>query len=916
MNFKTTLCLFLLACTAAMSHGKTVWTTEGFNEFNRGTFGNSGDNIYVSAKGVLQRIRQSDINNDGYSDILICNSQEHEEYVMPTFYSDILNDPSKQTRLRIGGANWDIAVGDLNKDGYEDVVIPCKWNGSSWVPNNTIFYGSEKGITNHYAHALPVSGGRAEIGDFNGDGWKDIIFVNGSIDKFTITFLPNSEKGFLNYFEYTVENPELKQTYGDINNIHSVQNGRTSTLLLRISNGAVATLKFNGNVPEKKVSLILPRDPAYTKTSFRWSNENQFVSDTTPKLRSMMIKGKLYVFAARVNDCALYPFVNGRFDIKNAIKFNVPKAYSITAGDVRKKGFNDIVIVARAAVDNKECSFYYPASAEGVWREKDRVPIFSYRAADAILADLGGKYLSLAVFESNTGTNYSGKVLLYKEFKGAESLKNAPAILPNGDARIALAPRMKKHQHLLVANTRSGNATSKLPVYIYPGSNKGFSAAERIDLDANGAMDGLFADLNDDGKPDLILANEVEMAPQLNDGSYIYYNLGGTFSSIPDLKLHTERATGVVISDFDRNGYLDMAFTSLDDPELTLYYGGKNNTYRKVIVPFSDKLRTLWLTGADVNNDGYLDLIVPVTEDGMSFVLYGSKNGFDYKNRYNFNVAKSQTCRVADVNNDGYIDIIFAGSYPSLGKPLDTYVSIYYGSKKGFDNSRRTMLPCNNSNTLAVADFNNDGLLDIFIGAYDNRRTRELDSHIYWNDAKDGFVEDNRTCFRTEASCGAIVADFNNDGWKDLALVNHKIKTQHNAYSQIWYNNKGKFSLENTTKLPSKGAHGMISAPHTNAMDRSASEFYTGRIFDLKGKCSKITAKAEMFLPHECKVNIYLRSAANKEKLMSQKWQQIAFDKEINADKFPGRFYQYRLELIAPDGIGTPRINKVEITFQ
>lgn len=916
MRKKSAILLSLLALPALFAGG-SEWITEGHDGFSRGTFGNGGDNIYVSAAGVLQRIRQSDINGDGYQDILICNSQEHEEYVMPASYFDVLKDPSKVTFLRIGGAGWDIAVADLNKDGYEDVVIPANWNGSSWVPNSIVYYGSEKGITNHYIHALPVSGGRAEVGDFNGDSWKDIVFVSGNIDKFSIKYLPNSAKGFLDYAEHVLEFPGLKQENGGINALCSVMDGKKSMLLLRLTNGAIYGLKFNGDIPEKKLVLLLPAQPGFKKERSRWADANQYVPEPEPKLKVIIVKGIQHVFAAYTETAALYPFVNGKFDLKNAIRFNVPRAFSITTGDVRKKGFDDIVIAARAEHNGKECCFYYPAAAEGVWRDADRVPIYSNRITDAIIADFGSKDLSLALFESNTDTSYIGKVLLFKKFNGAESLKSAPTILPNADARIALAPRMKDRQHLLVANTRYGNATSKLPVYIYPGSKKGFNAAERLEIAANGAMDGFFADLNDDGKPDLILANEVEMAPHLNDGNYVYYNLDSKFSTMPDLKLPSERATGVAVADFDRNGYLDMVFTALDETALTIYYGEKNNQYRKVKVPLSKNFLTLWLISADVNLDGYLDLVVPNARvNGKSCVLYGSTKGFDYKNRFDFQVPKNQTCRVADVNHDGYPDVLFAGSYPSLGKPLDSHVSIYYGSKQGFSNARRTMIPCNNSNTLAIADFNNDGLLDLFIGAYDNRYSREIDSHIYWNDAKDGFTEDNRSYIRTEASCGAIVGDFNGDGWKDLALVNHKVNTQHNSFSRVWYNDHGKFSPENTVKLPSKGPHGMISASMSNGINRSSSEFYTSSVFKAEKGFQKILASANMKVPHRCQVKIALRSADSADELDGKAWKEISFDQEISAKEFSGRYFQYRLELIAPDGIGTPRISRIRISFR
>ena len=55
----------LLVLGSALS-AETVWLTRTIAEFQKGTFGNAGDNIYVSANGILQRIRNSDLNNDGF----------------------------------------------------------------------------------------------------------------------------------------------------------------------------------------------------------------------------------------------------------------------------------------------------------------------------------------------------------------------------------------------------------------------------------------------------------------------------------------------------------------------------------------------------------------------------------------------------------------------------------------------------------------------------------------------------------------------------------------------------------------------------------------------------------------------------------------------------------------------------------
>ena len=85
---KITLFAMAIFALSAISNiaAAEVWTTCTFEDFRKGSFGNGGQNIYVSANGTLQRIHHSDINLDGEVDLLFCNSQAHEEYVHPVAY--------------------------------------------------------------------------------------------------------------------------------------------------------------------------------------------------------------------------------------------------------------------------------------------------------------------------------------------------------------------------------------------------------------------------------------------------------------------------------------------------------------------------------------------------------------------------------------------------------------------------------------------------------------------------------------------------------------------------------------------------------------------------------------------------------------------------------------------------------------
>ena len=97
------------------------WITEGFDDFSRGTMGNGGQNIYVSRKGVLQRIFQYDLNMDGHPDLIFASSQSMYERPPVHVYTDLPN--SREVISLPSGGTYDGIFEDLNGDGFDDLVI-------------------------------------------------------------------------------------------------------------------------------------------------------------------------------------------------------------------------------------------------------------------------------------------------------------------------------------------------------------------------------------------------------------------------------------------------------------------------------------------------------------------------------------------------------------------------------------------------------------------------------------------------------------------------------------------------------------------------------------------------------------------------------------------------------------------------
>ena len=113
------------------------------------------------------------------------------------------------------------------------------------------------------------------------------------------------------------------------------------------------------------------------------------------------------------------------------------------------------------------------------------------------------------------------------------------------------------------------------------------------------------------------------------------------------------------------------------------------------------------------------------------------------------------------MTGNGYLDLIVGGHTTSFEGPHDSFAYIYWNGPDGLREDRRTLLPANGINSMAVADFNNDGLLDIYMGSYNDGREKDLDSYIYWNRAGRGFSATDRTRLFTHSASGSLAADFN-----------------------------------------------------------------------------------------------------------------------------------------------------------
>ena len=328
-----------------------------------------------------------------------------------------------------------------------------------------------------------------------------------------------------------------------------------------------------------------------------------------------------------------------------------------------------------------------------------------------------------------------------------------------------------------------------------------------------------------------------------------------------------------------------------------------------------------WIDLADFDGDDWLDLAVPETRSDRSFILWGGPEGFDIRRRKVLLIERMANTRAADLDGNGYLDLLLGGHARSRGMPHDSFLHIYFNGPQGLRQDRFTMLPASGINSLAVADFDNNGLLDVFICSYHAGTLRDCDSYLYWNRKGRGFSAGDRLRMFMHSTSGCVAADFNEDGWTDLAVANHKVWGNHRAWSAVWWNSPRGFRPDRITRLPSKGPHGMTLSPG-NQLNRGPEEYYQSRPFQMpKGAAvRRVSWQAEV--PAKTWVKAQVRVAHDKDALGQAPWvgpqapdSWLQNDQAIPSNRQSGRWVQYRLALGASNGLATPRVREVRVVY-
>ena len=856
--------------------GDHLFRNDGNNHFTDVTK-ESGINSSVIGYGL--GIAAADINLDGYPDLYIGNDFHENDYMYINQRNGSFKDELNDRVMHTSQFSMGVDVADVNNDGYPDVMTVDMLPSDPYILkrslgedtydifNLKLGYGYNHQYTRNNLQLNRRNGMFSEVGlyagvaatdwswsplwvDFDNDGLKDLFISNGIPKRL-------NDIDFVNFIEN--ETIQEKMRTGGLDK-------RDMDLIDKFPQIKIPNkfFKNQGNLQFEDMKDAIEKDK---KTYSNGAIYADFDNDGDLDVLVNNIDEPALLYENKSNDKKDKAFVEIKLKgpDKNINALGAKVIIFANAG-IRTyekypvRGFlSSAEIPMHIGLDKTKID-----SAFLVWPDNTYQPIllkadspwlkFNYQKGlpkfDYQKITKQWKYSSMPMEDITDKTH-----LLYKHEENSFHEFDREPLMPHMLSTEGPALTVADMNGDGLEDVFIGSSKWKKSVIFFQDKSGKFAKSVQPDLENDSTkedVDACVADVNHDGKPDLIVAsggnefygNDVNLSPRvyLNDGSGHFKKKEDAFDNL------FVNASCVIAYDFNGDGYTDLFIGGRSVPanygqipQSYLLQNDGTGRFKDVTEQYCKELshvgfvtKALWF---DLNKDGNKDLILSLEWGGiLAFInhqgSFTKKVITDKKGWWNFILP-------VDLNHDGNIDFI-AGNLglnsrlkASEKEPVRLYyndfddngkkeqVLTYYlqGRELPFANKEELekQMPLLKKKFLYAEDFAKASLKELFSAS--KLESADLFTADYFSNAvlmNDGNLNFTTTALPWEAQLtpykDAVVVNANNDSLPDILLFGNYYESniemgRYDAdYGTILINHgKGSFSAECINGLAIKG---------------------------------------------------------------------------------------------------------------
>jgi hypothetical protein len=679
-------------------------------------------------------------------------------------FSQAWTGESDQDDARLGYALS--TIGDVNGDGYSDLVVGVPWYDSGETDEGAafVYYGGAYGLAQgsvdwitesnrieaHFGYAVSLAG------DVNGDGYADIVIGAPDYDGTGAVFVYHgSPNGLTSSADWTTVGDQENALFGTSVSTAGDLDGDGYTDVI------VGARDYDGDQTDEGAAFVYHGSPTgLTAGSANWTA------------------------------------VGGQASAHLGVAVS-------TAGDVNGDGYADVLIGApgydsitgTTTLTDAGRAYVYLGSLTGL-------------VTDTIGWMAGGE---------QAGSQFGTAVSTAGDANGdgwADILIGAPGYDVTGTAIFTDVGRVYAYYGRSTAGESAPFTDS--PNWVANGDQSGAHF---------GAAVSIAGDLNSDGYADIAIGAPDYDDVQPNEGAAFVYqgtatgpSSGPTWSAHPIDQENAHFGTAVsTVGDVNGDGHGDIAIGATgydhehtDEGGAFVYHGSPGGLATSPSWSSTggyDGALFGWsvATAGDVNGDGYADIIIGAptydrgqTEEGAAFLYTGGPAGpstgpmWVGEGDQAWAWFGQAVASAGDVNGDGYADIIIGAPRYDGEQIDDGKVFVYHGSAAGpSPGAANWTAPRENQGTAvfgvssrfgvavsSVGDVNGDGYADIIVGAngYDEEETNEGAAFVYHGGPtglSQDFVWAAHPTDQAYANYGRSVStagDVNGDGYSDAIV--------------------------------------------------------------------------------------------------------------------------------------------------